>query len=46
MLDEEVECFRPSDHMLEGPHIVLQGTAFDAYAAMLGSRGRCPKAHK
>ena len=34
MLDKEVECFRPSDSMLEGAHIVLQGTAFDGATSL------------
>ena len=34
MLDKEVECFRPSDNMLEGAHIVLQGTAFDGATSL------------
>ena len=34
MLDNEVECFRPSDKMLEGAHIVLQGTAFDGATSL------------
>ena len=34
MLDNEVECFRPSDKMLEGAQIVLQGTAFDGATSL------------